>query len=73
MSFTIVGAPIAQFVRDAIEERNGKLAEREDINISVDPEILSVIHRSTAVATQVGTSAHLLKVGSKRRRTKAEI
>ena len=29
--------------------------------------------QSTAVATQVGSSAHLLKVGSKRRRTKAEV
>ena len=43
------------------------------MNIAIDPEILEVIKASTAVATQTGSSAHLLKVGSKRRRTRAEI
>ena len=43
------------------------------MNIAIDPEILQVIQASSAVATQTGSSAHLLKIGSKRRRTKAEI
>ena len=39
----------------------------------MDPEILAVIRSSTAVSTSSGNSAHLLKIGTKRRRTKAEI
>lgn len=43
------------------------------MNIMVDPEILEIIKSSTAVATQKGSSANLLKIGSKRRRTRAEL
>ena len=71
--FTVVGEPFSNFVRERIEHRNEKLTDRNDLNVEVDPEILDVIRRSTNVSTQVGCSAHLLKVGSKRRRTKAEI
>ena len=71
--FTVVGEPFSDFVRERIEHRNEKLTDRNDLNVEVDPEILDVIRRSTNIATQVGCSAHLLKVGSKRRRTKAEI
>ena len=73
MCYTVVGAPIAQFVRERIETRNESLADRQDLNVEVDPEILEVIRGSTAIATSTGNSAHLLKVGSKRRRTKAEM
>ena len=43
------------------------------MNVEIDPEIMNIIQNSTAVSTQKGSSAHLLKVGSKRRRTRAEI
>ena len=69
----MVGQPIADFVRERIEERNHGLADRNDLNIAIAPEIMSVIKQSTAVSTTPGRSAHLLKVGSKRRRTRAEI
>ena len=49
------------------------MAVRQDLCIAIAPEILEVIKNSTAISTQAGNSAHLLKVGSKRRRTKAEI
>ena len=71
--YTVVGQPIADFVRERIEERNIGLADRNDLNIAIAPEIMSVIKQSTAVSTTPGRSAHLLKVGSKRRRTRAEI
>ena len=45
----------------------------QDLCIAIAPEILEVIKNSTAISTQAGNSAHLLKIGSKRRRTKAEI
>ena len=71
--YGVIGAPIANFVRQRVDERNQELAERQDFNVAIDPEILSVIKASTAISTQKGNSAMLLKVGSKRRRTKAEM
>ena len=71
--FTVIGSDFGDFVRAQIEQRNTKLADRNDLNVDVDPEILAVIQNSTAVSTQKGTSAHLLKIGSKRRRSRAEI
>ena len=56
-----------------MNERNESLAVRQDLNVEVDPEFLEVIRNSTAISTQKGNSAMLCKVGSKRRRTKAEI
>ena len=56
-----------------IEERNRKLAEKQDLNIEIDPDIMAVIQASTAVSTQKGNSAYLLKIGSKRRRTRVEL
>ena len=56
-----------------MNERNEQLAERQDLNIEIDPKILAIIQASTAISTSTGSSAHLLKVGSKRRRTRAEI
>ena len=56
-----------------MDERNAELAERQDFNVAIDPEILDVIQSSTAISTQKGNSAMLLKIGSKRRRTKAEM
>ena len=43
------------------------------MNIEVDPEILKVIKNSSAISTQKGNSAGLLKIGTKRRRTRAEL
>ena len=53
--------------------RNEELASRQDLNIEIDPEILRVIHASTAISTHKGSSVGLLKIGSKRRRTRAEL
>ena len=49
------------------------MAERRDLNIDIDPDLLAVFRASNAISTQKGSSAGLLKVGSKRRRTKAEM
>ena len=43
------------------------------MNVAVDPEILAIIQASTHISISKGNSAHLLKVGSKRRRTRAEM
>ena len=73
MCNTVVGEPFQAFVRERIEQRNSELAVRNNLNVAVDPEIMAVIQNSTAVSTMTGNSAHLLKVGSKRRRTRAEM
>ena len=39
----------------------------------MDPRMAEIFMKSTQVSTTNGTSCHMLKVGSKRRRTKAEI
>ena len=69
----MIGEPFVNFVRSRVEFRNDSLALRHDMNVEIDPEIMDIIMGSTAMSTQKGSSAHLLKVGSKRRRTRAEI
>lgn len=71
--FSIIGQDFADFVRGQIDDRHTRLAESQDMNVEVDPEILAVIQNSKAISTTKGNSAHLLKVGSKRRRTRAEM
>ena len=64
---------MSDFVRERIEHRNLSLAERNDLNVAISPQILEVVKNSTSIAMQVGNSAMLCKIGSKRRRTRAEI
>ena len=55
-----------------INIRNEKRA-REEGMIELDPEIAAIYQRSTAVSTLYGNSHNLMKIGSKRRRTRKEI
>ena len=64
---------MSDFVRERIEHRNESLAERNDLLVAINPEILKIVERSTSIGMQVGNSAMLCKMGSKRRRTRAEI
>ena len=70
---TVIGQPFLDFVKAQIAERNERLAFDDNRNIAIDPEILRIVRSSTAVSTQHGNSVQLLKVGSKRRRTRAEL
>ena len=71
--YTVIGSPFAAFVREKIESRNEDLAARQDLNVAVDPDILEVIRASSAISTSKGSAAHLCRIGTKRRRTAAEI
>jgi len=73
MVYTLIGAPFSTWVKEQCDERNREMAEKHNLNIQIDPAILEVIKNSTAVSTQKGSSVGLLKVGSKRRRTRAEL
>jgi hypothetical protein len=68
----VIGKPFSDFTRHQCQVRNEELATKNDLNIQIDPEILKVIQASSAISTQKGSSVGLLKIGSKRRRTKAE-
>ena len=69
----MIGRDFQDFVRGQIESRNEKIAEKQHLHVEVDPEILAVINASSAVSTQKGNAAHLMKINSKRRRTRAEM
>ena len=71
--YCVIGNPFSDFIRERVNERNESLAERRDLNVEIDAEFLDVIRASSAVSTTKGNSAMLCKVGSKRRRTKAEM
>ena len=71
--YSVIGRDFADFVRGAIEARNEHVANKQNLHVEVDPEILAVINASTAVSTSKGNAAHLMKINSKRRRTRAEM
>ena len=71
--YSVIGDDFANFVRAAIEARNEGVAQKQHLHVEVDPEILAVINASTAVSTSKGNAAHLMKINSKRRRTRAEM
>ena len=49
------------------------MANKQNLAVDVAPEFLAIINASTAVSTTKGSSAMLMKVTSKRRRTRAEM
>lgn len=71
--YTVLGNGFSDFVREKINERNETLVDRQDLNIAIDPTILDVIMNSSSIAVSKGAAQNSLKIGSKRRRTRAEI
>ena len=71
--YSVLDAPFAEWTRRMCNERNEGLADRQDLNIAIDPDIMRAFQQSTAISTHKGSSTGLLKIGSKRRRTKAEV
>ena len=71
--YTVIGRDFAEFVRQQIEARNEHVANKQNLAVDVAPEFLAIINASTAVSTTKGSSAMLMKVTSKRRRTRAEM
>ena len=71
--FFVVGNQFADWTKGINSQRNEALAQKRDLNIEIDEEILDILMASNAISTHKGSSAGLLKIGSKRRRTKAEI
>ena len=76
---TVIGQPFLDWVKHKILERNAQQAQKQDMLIKMDPALAAAFSNSThfsskyrmflTVADAKGTGAHLLKAGSKRRRT----
>ena len=50
VAYSILGDPFKQWIRNAIEERNKKVAIKKDLNINMDPELAAAYRASTAVS-----------------------
>jgi hypothetical protein len=47
---TVLGAPFKQWIKQAIEDRNLKVAIQKDLNIGLDPEVAKCFKASTSVS-----------------------
>ena len=80
---TVVGKPFLDWIKQKILERNQKQAQAQNLLIKMDPQLAAAFQNSThfsrkyriivIIADQKGSGAHMLKVESKRRRTKQQI
>ena len=70
---TLLGEEFQKWVDDRVQERNMKVAVEGNQIIDMDPAIANVFLGSTSVSTTNGRSFNMLKIGSKRRRNKAQI
>ena len=80
---TVVGKPFLDWIKQKILERNQKQAQAQNLLIKMDPQLAAAFQNSThfsrkyriivIIADQKGSGAHMLKVESKRRRTKQQM
>ena len=73
VAYSILGETFSQWVKEQIDERNARVAEKGDLMIEMDPDVHAAFMDSTAISLHKGASANMLKVGSKRRRTHAQV
>ena len=85
--FSIVGQPFADWVDSVIQMRNSKIVANDNKFVAMDPEVYAAFQASTQVSSKFylllsnlyvslavnGRGVAMLKAGTKRRRTKAEI
>ena len=56
VSYTAIGKPFGDWVRQQIETRNQKLAIDRQLNIELDPELAQAFHASTAISSKFSPS-----------------
>ena len=85
--FSIIGQPFADWVDSVIQMRNSKIVANDNKFVAMDPEVYAAFQASTQVSSKFylllsnlyvslavnGRGVAMLKAGTKRRRTKAEI
>ena len=69
MIYSVVGEDFKKHVHECMDARNEKIIDKKNLGIELDPEIMKAFQNSTHVSTQKGSSASMIKIGSKRRRT----
>ena len=69
MAATVIGKPFLDWIKQKIQERNAAKAQKQGQLIQMDPALANAFQNSTHHSNTPGTGAHLLKEGSKRRRT----
>ena len=68
--YTCVGAPFRNWVDKAIQARNDKIVEEQNLAINMDPDVFAAFQASKHVSVQNGGSQFLFKASSVRRRSK---
>ena len=70
---SVLKQTFADWVKQQVETRNQELVVDRGLTIEMDPEVAAAFQASTKTSVLHGAGVHMLKAGSKRRRTKAEI
>ena len=73
MMMTLNPVQFGALIKERINERHKAVVAKRNLGIELDPAIAQAFNSSTAVSTSKGVSADMLKIGSKRRRTKEEV
>ena len=71
--FTLVGSDFQHWVDDRISKRNQKVTNERNLNIEFDEDVAEIFRSSNAVSVNVGKGHAMMKMISKRRRTKQEV
>ena len=71
--YSVIGTPFKKWALEKMEERDQYHREKLGLEVELEPEIARVIRSSGHVTTMKGNSANMLKIGVKRKRTKAEM
>ena len=70
---SVLKKTFSDWVKQQVEKRNEELIVDRGLTIEMDPEVAAAFEASTKTSVLHGAGVHMLKAGSKRRRTKAEI
>ena len=73
MIMTLCPDEFGSLIKERIKSRHEAVIAKKNLGIQLDPAIAQAFASSSAVSTSKGVSADMLKIGSKRRRTKEEV
>ena len=70
---SVLKKTFSNWVKRQVERRNEEMVVARGLTIEMDPEVAAAFEASTKTSVLHGAGVHMLKAGSKRRRTKTEI
>ena len=70
---SVLKKTFSNWVKQQVEKRNREMVVERGLTIEMDTEVAAAFEASTKTSVLHGAGVHMLKAGSKRRRTKAEI